>query len=68
MLHEQVYSQLKKNFPKHSKGEWWPCGKNRIRIRNPNGNEYIFTYYSDKIYRLETLDVFIKSMVKRRSG
>lgn len=43
--------------------EWWPNGKNSIRIR-VNKHDFIFTYNSPKEWSFETVDNFITRIKK----
>lgn len=45
---------------------WFPNGKDSIRIRLLNKEEYVFTYKDEKIWILETVNNFIKN-IKRRN-
>lgn len=45
---------------------WFPCGKNAIRIRPKKGIEFVFSYYTDKKWCLETIDKFIEVINERR--
>jgi hypothetical protein len=64
MTHKKVYGWFKIYFPQFfdQVEEWWPCGKNCIRVRLENGRDYVFTYNGGKHWRLETVESFIKSM------
>lgn len=69
MLHDKVYKRFKQYFPLASKTiiQWFPNGKNSIRIRRMDGQEFVFTYYEKHNYRLETVDSFIKRL-QRKEG
>lgn len=63
MTHSEILKQFEKMFPNfagpHIKA-WFPHGKNCIRIRHNNNNEYIFTFVSPKDWRFETATSFLK--------
>lgn len=69
MLHDDVYKRFKQHFPRFSKKiiQWFPNGRNNIRIRRMDGQEFVFTYYEKHNYRLETVGSFIKRL-QRREG
>lgn len=41
---------------------WFPNGRNSIRIRQKNGQEFIFTYHSQKDWKFETITSFLNGM------
>lgn len=41
---------------------WFPNGKNGIRIRIDDGNDFIFTYNDKDDWSFETVDHYIKNM------
>lgn len=48
-----LYSQVK---------EWFPNGRGSIRIRTSDKQDFVFTYYGEKDWCLETLDRYISNM------
>lgn len=72
MTHHEVYKWFSLYFPEKAKLviEWFPSGKNRIRVRDTNRKEFIFTYRNAKDWRFETLDSFIKYTMEgeKRNG
>lgn len=69
MLHDDVYKQFKQKFPQFSKQiiQWFPNGRNSIRVRRMDGQDFIFTYQGKQNYSLETVDSFIDRL-KRKEG
>jgi len=67
MAHGDVYKWFELYFPNYA-GEkieiWFPNGKNSIRIRQTNKQEFIFTYNGKDDWRFET----VKSFIKGRKG
>lgn len=64
MTQKEIYKLLVLNYPHYSKyvDRWFPNGKNSIRIRQINQQEFIFTYNDKKDWKFETLDSFLKSL------
>lgn len=65
MNHIQIYKKFTRIFPLVASievYEWFPNGKNSIRIRHFNDAEYVFTYIDNDDWVLETLDSYIKKM------
>lgn len=69
MLHDDVYKRFKKWFPEISKQiiQWFPNGRNSIRVRRMDGQDFIFTYQGKQNYSFETVDSFIDRL-KRKEG
>ena len=70
MTQKEVYKAFELFFPQYTEhiNVWFPNGKNSIRIRLANGNEFIFTCDSKGDWRFETLDSFlndIQNKIKR---
>lgn len=67
MTHNDVLKHFELYFPLYSGNRintWFQNGKNSIRVRQTNGQEFIFTFNSHKDWKLETIDSFIKSETK----
>lgn len=68
MTHNEVYKQFELYFKQYSGVNnvevWFPNGKNSIRIRQKNKQEYIFTYTNPKEWKLETKDSFLNHIKK----
>lgn len=67
MTHNDVLKHFELYFPLYSGNRintWFQNGKNSIRVRQTNGQEFIFTFNSHKDWKLETIDSFIKSKTK----
>jgi hypothetical protein len=43
---------------------WFQNGKNSLRIRQTNGQEFIFTFNSHKDWKFETIDMFYQDKTK----
>ena len=65
MTHDLVYGLFEETFPLYAQKttEWFPNGRNSIRVRLDDKSEYVFTYKDVKA-QLETLDEFINTMRK----
>lgn len=64
MLHKDVYGWFAVIFPQYtSKVEtYFPCGKNCIRVRLRDHQEFVFTYESLTDWSLDTVDSFIRRL------
>ena len=64
MLHEDVYKNFKDKFPQYSKHitEWFPNGKDSIRVRMKYGSDFVFTYHNWTDWSFETVDSFINKL------
>lgn len=64
MTHSQVYGYFKEYLPEQEKKvtEYFPNGKNSVRVRQTNGHDFIFSVESPKAWRFETIDRFISDM------
>lgn len=64
MKQEEVYQQFEKHFPQFSEHveEWFPNGKDSIRVRIQSGSDFIFTYHNSWDWCLETVESFIKKL------
>lgn len=67
MVHREVYFKFKSLFPSIDAlvSEYFPNGKNSIRVRTKNHCDYVFTYNDADDWRFETVDSFIKTMKRR---
>jgi hypothetical protein len=64
MTHLQVINIFKSKFSLYSNHikEWFPNGKNSVRIRLKNGQEFVFTHNTPSDWCFETIDSFIKRL------
>lgn len=64
MVHSQVYEFFKKCLPEQASKvtDYFPNGKNSIRVRQENKQEFIFSLSSPKEWKYETIDQFLNSM------
>ncbi len=63
MTHNEVYKWFELYFPIYAGDNiavWFPNGKNSVRIRQTNGQEFIFTYNEKQDWCFETRDSFFK--------
>lgn len=69
MIHSQVYECFKKCLPERTERitEYFPNGKNSIRVRQANGQEFIFTFSNPNSWKFETIDQFLAGMKGERS-
>lgn len=58
MIHTQVYGFFQTCLPDQAKEvkEYFPNGKNSIRIRKTNGQEFIFSLREPKAWKFETIE------------
>lgn len=63
MIHTEVYKHFKSLFPEKDKKsiEYFPNGKNSIRVRNSDKKDMIFTFDDASNWKLETVSSFLKS-------
>jgi hypothetical protein len=61
MVHAQVYDFFRQVLPLEEKEAkvYFPNGRNSIRIRKRNGQEFIFSYRSQTEWAYETVDLFL---------
>lgn len=67
MNHKDIYKQFELFFELYAENNvaaWFQNGKNSIRIRQTNGQEFIFTYNSQKDWRFETIQSYINNSMK----
>lgn len=64
MSHVIIFKQFTKHFPVWADQvkEWFPNGKNSIRVRLTVNTCYIFTWNGIEDWCLETVDSYIKNM------
>lgn len=69
MTHRQLYSLFRDIFSNCTNADtlYFPNGRNSIRIRGVVGLhndriDYVFTYYSNSRWRLETVDCYLDRM------
>ena len=71
MQHKQIYEIFKSYFPKIAEDAevWFANGRNSIRIRKKNKEEFIFSYKDRLDWSFETVDRHLANMNKnKRSG
>lgn len=68
MQHLDVYEWFKRYFPQYSEHveTWFQNGKNSVRVRQENKQEFIFTYNGEKDWCFETADSYVKRMKERK--
>lgn len=67
MLHDDVFKQYKKHFPREFKetSTWFPNGRNSVRVRLVSRpDDYIFTYHNAREFVFEPVEIFIKRLKK----
>ena len=64
MIHSQVYGYFKECLPIQAKKvtEYFPNGRNSIRVRQTDGQEFIFSTTAPKAWKFETIDQFLADM------
>lgn len=64
MVHSKIYEHLTKCMPTFAEKTktYFPTGKNRIRIRQTDGQEFIFTYNDPTTWKIETISNFLADM------
>lgn len=65
MTHNDVYKWFELYFPAYSGDNvdvWFSNGKNSIRVRQTNGQEFIFTYNGKDDWKFETVKSFLNTM------
>lgn len=64
MLHDDVYNCFTLYFPQISKHviEWFPNGRNSVRVRRCDNQDFIFTYHDKNNWCFETVDSFIERL------
>lgn len=67
MNHYDIYKWFELYFELYAGNNvavWFQNGKNSIRIRQTNGQEFIFTYNSPKNWRFETIQSYTNNSMK----
>lgn len=65
MSHSEVYKLFELYFPQYAGDKvesWFQNGKNRIRIRQKNHQEFIFTFNNEGNWRFETVESFMNGL------
>lgn len=65
MTHKSVYQWFELYFPQYAGNKvevWFQNGKNSIRIRQKNHQEFIFTFNDKDDWRFETVKSFINEL------
>lgn len=64
MIHQEVYKWFELYFPQYAKHvvEWFPNGKNSVRVRQSNRQDFIFTYNGKNDWCFETVESHIRKM------
>lgn len=68
MAHIEIYKTFKDLFPfcVERVTEWFPNGRNCIRLRLDETNgDYVFTYNDKREWRFETVENFIKNTLNK---
>ena len=64
MKHVEIYEKYKEMFPElaiHIE-DWFPNGKDSIRVRVKSGSDFVFTYHNWTDWCYETVDSFIRKL------
>lgn len=66
MTHKEIYNWFALYFPQYAEHVelWFPNGKNSVRVRQTNKQEFVFTYNGAHEIIFETIDSHIKRMQK----
>lgn len=64
MKHDLIFYYFKMCMPHQAKliVKWFPNGKNSIRVRFANNEDFIFTYNGEQNWCYETVDSYIVRM------
>lgn len=65
MVHSDVYKWFGLYFPDYAGDKvdrWFPNGKNSIRIRQKDHQEFIFTFQDKNHWKFETLENFMTGL------
>lgn len=68
MNHREVLDVFKFYFPQYEPyiKAWFPNGKNSIRVRQANGDNFVFTYHNSDDWTFETEGSFVRRLNERR--
>lgn len=69
MIHTEVYKFFKTCLPEQAADvrEYFPNGKNSIRVRKANRQDFIFSFTEYTAWKYETVDHFLKDEKEKRS-
>lgn len=64
MNHVDIYEKYKQMFPELAEfiDDWFPNGKNSIRVRINSGSDFVFTYNNWTDWCYETVESHIRKM------
>lgn len=65
MSHSDVYKWFELYFPDYAGDKvdaWFQNGKNSIRIRQKNHQEFVFTFHDKNNWNFETIDNFVSRL------
>ncbi len=64
MKHVDIYKRFKAQFPEYNKQieDWFPNGKNSVRVRVKSGSDFVFTYDDHEDWCFETVESHIRKM------
>lgn len=64
MTHAEVYEKFKMKFPEYAKHleDWFPNGKNSVRVRLKSGSDFVFTYINEDDWCFESVVSHIRKM------
>lgn len=64
MIHTIIIEIFKQNFPQYKDNitEWYPNGKNSIRVKLKDKTEIVYTHNSDRNWSLESKKHFINKL------
>lgn len=68
MSHSEIYKYFELYFPDFAGDKvdvWFQNGKNSIRIRQKNHQEFIFTYNGNSNWKFETMKSFVTGLKGR---
>ena len=66
MIHSEVYGHYVECLPDRAAQtkEYFPNGRNSIRVRQNDGQEFVFTFIESDSWKFETIDEFLAGMMK----
>lgn len=70
MEHKEIYKWFELYLPQFAKNvaEWFPNGKNSVRVRMRNGQDFIFTCNGTDDWSFETVVSFINNKMLKKGG